>query len=598
MLTVFTNLMQKKLTVFALTFLLFAITLFIYLPGLNGSFEFDDIANIIVNKALVVDDFSFQALQDIAQSRSNNSGSGRPISFLSFALNINTTGFDPYYFKLSNLLIHICNGFLVFIFIKLLLARGHVINTKPRNQVIVYLALASSALWLVHPIQLTSVLYIVQRMNSLSALFLLLTFIVYLRGRERSQAQGGTMWGTLLLVSLLTALAVLSKENGALAPLFLLIIETYSFKFKTRNRTDFLLLVIFFCLTLGLLLHYVLPAQPVSRWSEVISGRHFSLSERLLTELRVVWLYVSLILTPVSEHFAIFHDYWPVSRSLINPISTLISLVALVGSVFLGLLVRHRYPFLLFGVLWFLAGHIMESAFIPLELIHEHRNYLPSLGILFALVLFLYQLLKIPVQKPWHERKNLTLFMLCYFLCFAIFSWTTYQRSVEWSSEMRHAIAEVKNHPDSARANYQLGRVLYLAYKKKPLQATYFSSSQFFNNAIKLSEYNLNAYIGYFILLGAAQKPLDQKMYQNFLRRLEQAPLRSQSLAYIESLNTCQMQVRCPFTHQEFMQIFKSMNANKQLSTGLRNELKRFFADYINWHRKNAVTQIPLRTNM
>ena len=113
--------MIKKQTFYSLWLFLLTATTLIYYPGLNGSFEFDDIANIIVNKTLSVDEFSLQALKDIALSRSNNSGSGRPLSFLSFAVNINTTGLDPFYFKLTNLLIHLLNGLLAFIFIKLLL---------------------------------------------------------------------------------------------------------------------------------------------------------------------------------------------------------------------------------------------------------------------------------------------------------------------------------------------------------------------------------------------------------------------------------------------------------------------------------------------
>ncbi|MCK5647959.1 MAG: hypothetical protein KAI22_03685 [Gammaproteobacteria bacterium] len=577
--------MSNKQTLFGLWLFLLITTVLIYSPGLNGSFEFDDIANIIVNKSLHADEFSLQTLKDIALSRSNNSGSGRPISFLSFAANINTTGLNPYYFKLTNLVIHLLNAFLVFSFIRLLLNHGQLTKNRLENNQIIYLALGVSALWLIHPIQLTSVLYIVQRMTSLSALFLLLTFIVYIKGRERSlkpllnpslNTSLNKYTGiplTLSAVSALTVLAVLSKENGALAPLFLLIIEAFSFKFKTRNRLDFILLLGFFVITIALLLYFIIPGQPLSRWSVMVPGRHFSLSERLYTEITILWLYLSLILTPVSEHFSIYHDYWPLSRSLLEPLSTLISLFALLGCLFLGVVFRYKYPFFLFAVLWFLAGHLMESSFITLELVHEHRNYLPSLGILFCLVLFLYQI------------KNRKIFIVILLLIFSVFSWTTYVRSVQWSSEMRHAIAEVKNHPESARANYQLGRVMYYVYKKRRLEASYFSASQFFKNAIGLSQYNLNAYIGHFILDGEANKGLNKTLYHNFITRLESAPIRSPSLAYFETLSKCQMQGRCPFSHDEFMQMFRAMNNNKQMSARLRSELQRVFFDYMKWYQ-------------
>lgn len=573
--------MTNRQTVYGLWLLLLITTVVIYFPGLYGSFEFDDIANIIVNKSLAIDEFSFQALKDIALSRSDNNGSGRPISFLSFAVNVNTTGLDPFWFKATNVLIHLGNGLLVFQLLKLLLRHASLSREPLEQNTLVLMALAVTALWLVHPIQLTSVLYIVQRMTSLSALFLLLAMIVYIKGRQYSLNHSGGLLLTLLGASLLTVLSVLSKENGALAPLFLLLIESFTLKFKSRNRSDFIVLVVFFALSIGLLMYFILPEKPLSRWSEIISGRYFSLSERLYTEITVLWLYLSLILTPVSDHFSIYHDYWPVSRSLWQPISTLISLIALLGGLLLGIILRHKYPFLLFSLLWFIAGHAMESTFIPLELVHEHRNYVPSLGILLCLVLFLYQL---------KSRKVMLALVL---LCFMWFSWVTYVRSVEWSSEMRHAIAEVKNHPASGRANYQLGRVMYYAYKKRPLEASYFSSSQFFKNAIELTEHNLNAYIGHFILDGEANKTLNRELYQAFLQRLEFAPVRSQSLAYFQTLSKCQMEQRCPFSHEQFITIFQAMNRNKSISNRLRKVLKRIFFDYMSWHKQQAIAETP-----
>lgn len=566
--------MPNKQTLYSLWLLLLITTVLVYSPGLTGSFEFDDIPNIVLNKTLEVNELSFQALKDIAQSRSDNSGSGRPVSFLSFAVNVNSSGLNPYYFKLTNLLIHLINGLLIFIAVKLLLSKGRLTKNKLDDKEIVYLAFTSTALWLLHPVQLTSVLYIVQRMTSLSALFLILTFIVYIKGRERSLSCSSAMITTLFSISVLTIFSVLSKENGALAPLFLLIIECFSFKFKTRNRFDLILLIGFYCITISLLLKFILPTQSVSHWSEIIPGRHFSLSERLYTEMTILWLYLSLILTPVSEYFSIYHDYWPLSRSLFEPVNTFISLIAIIGSFFLGIIFRRKYPFFLFGLLWFFAGHLMESAFIPLELVHEHRNYLPSLGIIFCLVLFVYQL------------KNTKLLIVLFSLLFSMFAWTTYERSIEWSGEMQHAVAEVKNHPESARANYQLGRVMYHTYKKNHLEASYFSASQFFKNAIVLSEYNINAYIGHFILDGQAKKTLNQTLYQKFLKHLEFAPIQSQSLAYFETLSQCQIEERCPLSHDEFLQTFRAMNNNKQISDYLRNKLKQIFFDYMNWYQQ------------
>jgi hypothetical protein len=64
----------------------------------------------------------------------------------------------------------------------------------------------------------------------------------------------------------------------------------------------------------------------------------------------------------------------------------------------LSILWRKRFPIVAFAVLWFLVGHSLESTVFPLEIIHEHRNYLPALGPLLALTYLL--LFALPSKMP------------------------------------------------------------------------------------------------------------------------------------------------------------------------------------------------------
>ena len=109
----------------------------------------------------------------------------RPIARASFGLNYLTTGFDVFYFKLTNIIIHIINAALVFLFVLLFLR--HISNNtesvSDRNKTLL-LAAAVSTAWALHPVNVTNVLYVVQRMNSLSAMFVLGGMISYVSGRS------------------------------------------------------------------------------------------------------------------------------------------------------------------------------------------------------------------------------------------------------------------------------------------------------------------------------------------------------------------------------------------------------------------------------
>ncbi len=113
------------------------------------------------------------------------------------------------------------------------------------------------------------------------------------------------------------------------------------------------------------------------------SSRHFTMLERLLTETRIVVWYLSLLLWPAPSRMSIEHDV-ELSTSLLNPLTTLPAMIFLGVLCWLILRYRRRYPLLSYGGAWFFLNLVIESTVVPLELIFEHRLYLPSVG--FCLV--------------------------------------------------------------------------------------------------------------------------------------------------------------------------------------------------------------------
>ena len=175
------------------------------------------------------------------------------------------------------------------------------------------------------------------------------------------------------------------------------------------------------------------------------------MTERTLTETRVLWLYLSLIFAPSLDRFGLNHDDIPISSSLLHPWTTLPSLVGIVALLGLGFYFRKRKPLFALGVLWFFVGHALESTIFPLEIAHEHRNYLPSLGIVLAGVYWIQTLAARRSRwQPWLIAPIVAL----------LFGGLTMLRSAEWSDLYTLATFEVSHHPRSPRAQAYLGQAL------------------------------------------------------------------------------------------------------------------------------------------
>lgn len=452
---------RTRLTSFAIlaaVSLILLITVLCYLPGLPGGFTFDDHPNITRNAAVQIDDLSPDALAAAALSY----GDGffkRPLSMLSIALNHAATGLDPLPYKITNLAIHLINGTLLFALVRLLLRAPLVApNLGENTNRIDWIALVVSAAWLLHPLNVTSVLYVVQRMTSLSALFCLTGMLLYTLGRlrlDRGERSGMAMILTAVFVA--TPLAFVSKEIGILLPGYLFLIEWLLFGFATPCARDRWPLILLFTMVVGLPAIYI--AVFLLNHPNWISGgyvnRPFSIAERALTEPRVLWLYLKLLVLPRPAALSLFHDDLPLSTGLTQPWTTL---PALVGIVLLGiaaLLVRKRWPLVAFGVLLFLGGHVLESGVLSLEIVHEHRNYLPGIGILLAITALI--LCRRSHASSWRFGAAVMVALI------ALFGATTAMRASVWSHPYRLALTGVTDHPQSSRWHHEMGWVLWVA---------------------------------------------------------------------------------------------------------------------------------------
>lgn len=423
----------------------------IYFPGLSGPYVLDDNENIAKNKAVAIKELNETNLWRAMQS--NDSGLlKRPLATLSFALNYYFSGGfdDTFPFKLTNLIIHIINSVLL-LFLALKILRVTKLGRHLTSTEQAYTALLATTLWAVHPIQLTNVLYVVQRMNSMAALFVILGLIVFIQGRRQftsSALKGLALMGTGILFG--TLLGIGCKENAVLLPLFALVIE-YSF-FEQENlderRRALLRSLYLVILAVPLLAFFGYLYINPDFLTEAYKVRHFSMMERVLTETRVLWNYIYLILLPSTHNLGLFHDDILISKGLFTPPVTFLATCGLVTIVSFALV--KKIPVISFAILWFLAGHLLESTVFGLEVSYEHRNYLPTFGIVFA-VAYLY----VQVSKHW----NISLRFIFAIAIVLTLDFATWSQANAWKDIYSLAETNVTNHPDSFRANEFAARV-------------------------------------------------------------------------------------------------------------------------------------------
>ena len=444
----------------------------VYHPGLNGPFIFDDAPNITRNQFVAIDSLSMTNLLGAAFSKSHGIF-GRPIPMLTFALNYYFAGqnFDPFVFKITNLAIHMANTALVYLLVRTLcsstVAAEAVGDPSLARRRAVLMAALAAALWGLHPIQLTSVLYTVQRMTSMSAFFVLAGLLMFVCGRKMIAEHTGR--GLALMAGGLAggvSFGFLCKENSVLllifAPLTALVFcNAKELSTQTRRK-----LAAFYLLTVGVPL--VLGGMYLILNPEfLLNGyvtRNFIMTERVLTELRVLFFYLSLMAFPVISRFGLYHDSFQLSTGLLDPISTLVALLAwclLAVALVVGL---RRRAIWAFGLAWFLGGHALESSIFGLELIHEHRNYVPSVGVFAAAAFYLVRLF----ESLKSSSRTFALSGLCVLLVFGV---VTHTRAGIWSTKPMLFQFLVRHDPDSYRALN--GYAIAMMSQKRDARAVY-----------------------------------------------------------------------------------------------------------------------------
>ncbi|XQW84406.1 tetratricopeptide repeat protein [Thalassotalea piscium] len=429
----------KVLILLVLSFVVFLL----YLPGINGAFYYDDIRPL--SALTKVTDLQSALIYIFSET---SGPLGRPIAMVSFLFNMGdwptaSSAGNPQRFFLFNVVLHCINGLLVFVFSYLLILL-YKAKHKGKREHAFWLAFAAAAFWLILPILVSTSLIAIQRMAGLSAFFVLAGLCIYLLGlyKQSAQVKQTNAGAFLQLTGLIffTLLAMFTKENGILLPIFVLVLEltllannaSISYRRKLRVYSCGLgLLVIMGYLFFSLFTYY-----------NVFTGREYTVIERLFTQPQILVDYLRLAFFPDINSFSPFHDNYKHVESPLSSVKTFLSICFILIMFVIALVLRKKYTLFSFAVLWFLASHLLESSVINLELYFEHRNYVALIGPCLAIVLSFNTIAS-------KYKKMAVMSFAVYWLMLAINLFLT---TSLWGDKQQAAEAWFIEKPNSARA--------------------------------------------------------------------------------------------------------------------------------------------------
>ncbi len=456
----------------------------IYSNNMTGPFVFDDEQNIRDNPHIRLTELTFESIR---KAGFESGISTRPVANISFALNYYFHKYNVMGYHLINILIHIATGILLFFFVKTTLGfkiedcRLKTDDLQPVSNLqspMFLVPFFTAFIWLVHPIQTQSVAYIVQRMNSMASMFYILSVLLYVRGRLAE----GKAKKTILFISCVLSgiLALGSKEMTGTIPFFIFLYEWYFFQklsldwFKQR-----------FFIFVGILVFFVIFAfiylgeNPLQKILNTYKYRDFTVEQRMLTQFRVVVFYISLLIFPHPSRLNLTHNF-PLSFSLIDPVTTVFSIGIILGLIGLAFYIAKKSPLISFCILWYFGNLVIESSVIGLEIIFEHRNYLPSMLVSLIPVILLMRAADHSFVRQYIKdikAKWIGVGVMCVMV--AVLSVWAYQRNNVWSESISLWKDCVKKSPENVRPYNNLG--IALSARKN-----YKEAMEIFSEALKI----------------------------------------------------------------------------------------------------------------
>ena len=373
-------------------------------------------------------------------------GSGRPLSFLTLLIEDYAWPTDARPYKFNNILFHAINFLLIAYLAHLILTKLTTSASQPTQAIVISVLILG--VWFISPFQISAVALTIQRMTILSTSVMLVGLIIYIKLRPESGYSFSSHWPMLALQGALTVVGVLFKENAILLPLYLGCIELLFLLSNKHNssivKTDKLFLLCLLAPVALFLVTYL--GLAVINHEKNFQHRDFTFLQRILIEPQLLFDYLYKFFFLRTSETGPYHDDLNVDLNSYFLAKSAIVYLAWIAIVLIAYKIRKKSPWAIFAVSWFLLGHSLESTVLPLELYFEHRNYMPFVGIIIALLGALHQF------RLW-QKKTLIAFISVYFFanCFL-----TYHTAQFWGNQLISSRIWLVENPKSQRASLEM----------------------------------------------------------------------------------------------------------------------------------------------
>lgn len=501
--------MSKRIQLLAWGLTALVVSALVFVPGLSGGFFLDDYSNIVDNPRVHAEAIDLESLSRAADAF-QASGTGRPLSSISFAIDHAIWGKDAFGYKLTSLIVHLTNAVLV-----LLLIRTLLIDRLPPRASSAVAGLAMLA-WATHPLQISTVLYVVQRMEMLAATFVLLALLTYLRGR-RKQITGTGGLPSIAAAFLLAGLGMMAKESAIIFGPMALALELALLRFRAHSPNTARLLCWAWAIAVlaGLLIFFgwILPRVASPESFEI---RSFDQYQRAISQFRVLPMYLGQMLLPLPDSMPVYYDQFRVSSSLLSPWTTLAGALLLLALFGLAWRVRRQAPLATLGILWFFAAHALTSSPLNLELAFEHRNYLPLLGVVLAMT---DGVLRIPMRDGPRLKVFAAVVVVGLFGCLAGI------RSATWGNPLVMASDLASRNPESVRASNDLATI-YVNYSDGNPDSPFLQFAiEEFKRGSKLEDAGPFPEQGLILVSTMAGQPVDPDWWDTLVWKIQTQPI-------------------------------------------------------------------------
>ena len=480
------------------TFIALLAALFIiYSNSFHGDWHFDDFGNIVNNPHIQIKSFSWLEIKQSLYDKPIELW--RPLPVLSFVLNYKLGGMDVFGFHVVNFIIHYLSCVFLFLFIYNTLKLPRL---KDQYENIAYpVALLATFFWALNPVWVTCVTYIVQRYTSMAGLFYIMSMYFYLKGRTSAHLSKRSSSSILFFILCITSglAAMLSKENAAMLPVSIFLFDLFLIEGITKQNILkyariailplLLILIIGFIYTSGFSSFFGLPS--------IFAGykiRGFTMTQRLLTEPRVILFYLSLLFYPISSRLTFLYDF-EVSRSLMQPWTTIPSILSILLIIGFAFYIARKRPLISFCIIFYFLNHIIEGSIFNLELIYDYRNYLPSMLLFVPFAEFIIY------AVDYFSYKKLIQIIVALGIAIILFGLgdITYSRNKIFSDDFLLWFDNIDKSPGLSRPHAMLGSI-YCNYNEKEKGLQEYQKAISLNNfggsniSLALQEYNLGLF--------------------------------------------------------------------------------------------------------